>query len=221
MTKRRPTVRTLIRDAIEGYRFFEGDNPAIPHFVRYGKNPLAVIVGSNGGGKSMFRRVIAALCRQARIELIGLSMESRTTGGVENAFIYGSETWQATGINSLRTVTTGITTCEKRKSDHVVFWDEPDTGMSDELAAGAGKRILNFALKPPKHTKAIFVVSHNRYLVRKLAAAEPHYVHIGSSPQPTLEDWATRPVEPADPEEVEAESLARFRRISSMLKGKK
>jgi hypothetical protein len=73
----------------------------------------------------------------------------------------------------------------------------------------------------PKHTRAIFVVSHNRYLVRELLPAKPHYVHIGSDPLDSLKAWTERPVSAADPEKVEAESLARFRRISAMLKEKR
>ena len=216
------TARSLIRKVVEGYRFFEGDDPVIPHVVRYGKNPLAVVVGSNGAGKSVFRRLVGFACKDAGIELIPLSMEARAGGtmGAMGAFVYGSEHWEATGVNSAKLVTTGIATCQKRTKDHVIFWDEPDTGMSDEMAAGAGKMILNFALKKPKHTKAIFVVSHNRYMIRKLVAVRPHYVHLGSFPQVSLEQWATRPVEPADLEETAKASTERFRRITAMAKEK-
>lgn len=217
---RGPTARSLIQEVIKGYRFFEGDDPVIQHAVKYGKNPLAVIVGPNGAGKSVFRRLVGFSCKDAGVEFIHLSMQARTSSMVENAFIYGSEQYEATGVNSARTVMTGISTCQGRDKDHVIFWDEPDTGMSDEMAAGAGKLILNFVLKKPTHTKAIFVVSHNRYMVRKLAAALPHYVHLGAFPQTSLEDWATRPVEPADLELAAAEGIARFRRITAMTKEK-
>lgn len=219
---RGPTARSLISKVVKGYRFFEGDDPVIPHAVRYGTNPLAVIVGDNGAGKSVFRRLVGLACKDAGIEFISLSMESRTGGmmGAMTAMVYGSENWEATGVNSAKLVTTGIATCQKRTKDHVIFWDEPDTGMSDEMAAGAGKMILNFALKKPKHTKAIFVVSHNRYMVRKLCAAHPHYIHLGTFPQVSLEQWATRPVEPADLKEVAEESIKRFRRITAMTKEK-
>lgn len=221
MTKRL-TAQTLVRDAISGYCFFEGDDPVIPHVVRYGRNPLVVLTGSNGGGKSLFRKVIGLACKDVGLEFIHLSMEGRTGGvmGAMTSFVYGSENWEATGLNSARTVTTGIKTCHGREHDHVIFWDEPDTGMSDELASGTGKLILNFALKKPKRTKAIFVVSHNRYLMRKLAAAKPHFIHMGRHLYNSLEEWATRPVEPADVQAAIDEGIARFRRISAMTKRK-
>lgn len=222
MTKQ-PTARTLTRDVIKGFKFFGDKDPVIPHTLHYGRNPLVVVTGDNGGGKSIFRRLVGFACKDAGVEFIHLSMEGRTGGmmGAMASFVYGSENWEATGLNSVRTVTGGIKTCRERDSDHVIFWDEPDTGMSDELAAGAGKLILNFILKKPKHTKAVFVVSHNRYLVRKLAAAKPHFLHMGRHPYASLEEWATRPVEPADVEAAMEEGITRSRRISAMTKGKK
>jgi hypothetical protein len=219
----RLTARSLIREVIDGFTLFEGPSPAIPHHVAYGRNPLAVVVGGNAAGKSVFRRFAGKICRDRKTEFIGLSMEARAGGsmGVVKAFVYGDESSQATGACSAGLITTGIRTCRGRSSGHVIFWDEPDTGMSDELAAGSGRLILDLALEKPEHTKAIFVVSHNRYLVRELLAANPHYVHLGSNPCGSLKEWCDRPVEPADPQAVMDEGLERFRRIIALIEGKK
>lgn len=214
------SARSIVRAVLSGYALFGDEDPIIRSSVRFGRNPLTVVVGPNASGKSIFRRLAGEECRKAGVEFISLSMEKRSGGGVVNAFIYGDESWESTGLLSARTVTTGISTCQSREKDHVIFWDEPDTGMSDEMAAAAGKAILNFVLKKPKRTRAIFVVSHNRYLLRKLAAAKPHFVCLGDPLAcSSLEEWVSRPVEPADLGQALEEGSALFRRISARKKG--
>jgi hypothetical protein len=178
------------------------------------------VLGDNAGGKSFFRRIISQMCREAEVEAIGLSMEGRKFGGAMSAFVYGDESWESTGQCSSRTVLTGINTCRNRTKPHVIYWDEPDLGLSDSWAAGAGVVIREFAEKPGEHTRAIFVVTHSRALVDQLVAIEPHYLHLGGDAPDTLSDWLTRPVVPRDLATLSDAAHKRFKAIQRILNKK-
>ena len=191
---------------------------------------LCLLIGDNATGKSLFRRIVGAWCSKdynrntgkgTRIEMIGLSMQDRAGGqmGIAHAFVYGDEFTNATGVNTGHTVTTAITTAEGRDSANVVFWDEPDTGLSDAYAADVGRRIAAFAKKPPPHTRASFVVTHRKALVEQLLKAKPHVLFFGENAPKTVEEYLTRPVEPADIEELYKRGRALFLKVSKHLKG--
>jgi energy-coupling factor transporter ATP-binding protein EcfA2 len=184
---------------------------------------LVLLIGDNANGKSLFRRMVSSWCQQQekKVECIGLSMEARTGGsflGVVRGLIYGDEHTAATGANTGRTVTTAIRTAEGRDEPNVVFWDEPDTGLSDAYAADVGRRIADFALVPPKHTYASFVVTHRKALVEQLLRAKPHVLFFGQNPPTTVADWLTRPVEPANLDELYERSHQLFLKVSKQLR---
>jgi energy-coupling factor transporter ATP-binding protein EcfA2 len=190
-----------------------------------GDGNLVVIVGENASGKSFLRRILTALCREADIEMMPISMEGRggSYGGLRG-FIYGDESWQSTGECSSVTVVTGIKTCQGREKPHVIFWDEPDLGLSDGWAAGMGIALRQFADTMPKLTYGAFVVTHSRALVSELLPANPHYLHVGTDPAnapPTLEAWVNRPIKARPIEELRDESYRRFKMIQAILDGKK
>lgn len=216
-----------IRFMTQELLYFEGDTPAIPyHFVETA-GKLAVIVGENAAGKSFVRRLVSEMCRSIHVEAIPLSMEHRAGGsfmyGPARALVYGDEHTFATGANSASLVKTGITTCLGRDSSHVIFWDEPDIGLSDNAAAGAGAAIREFVPEATSHTRAIFVATHSRYLVRELLPLNPHYLHLGLGDKapPTLQDWVDRPVVPMDLDRLQKEGHARFKAILAILEDRK
>ncbi len=202
-----------------------GDGPIRMRFVK-GRGRLVVVLGENATGKSLFRRVIAAICSQAckpKVECIHVSMEGRAgpdySGGVRS-FIYGSEEWNATGVNTGHLVTTGISTSLGRENPHVLFWDEPDTGLSDDYAADAGHRIAQHVLSGPKHLKAAFVVTHRRALVGELLIAEPHALFFGEKQWANIASWLVRPVKRKNLEELYERSHKLFQQVTPLLKGK-
>lgn len=190
---------------------------------------LALLLGDNATGKSMFRRVVGAWCfRNAKkdsdrseVEMIGLSMQGRAGGmmGIAHGFVYGDEQTSATGVNTGRTVTGAISTATGRDSPNVVFWDEPDTGLADAYAADVGRRIADFTLKPPKHTVACFVVTHRKALVEQLLRAKPHVLFFGENPPASVEEFLHRPVVPADLEKLYERSHQLFKRLNPHLRG--
>ena len=213
------------RCVLKNFLIFSPDDgdPVIPHLFVGGRNPLVVIVGSNAAGKSVFRRLVEDHYRKQKVECISISMFGRCQGsfGGMRGFVYGDESWNATGVNSAHTVLTGIKTCQGRTQPHMMCWDEPDIGMAEEGAAGMGLAIKKFASKPSKHTKGIFVITHSRHLAKQLLPARPHYLHLGIDPSkapPTLKDWVEREIVPADLRQLVDDGHARFKAIQKFLK---
>ncbi len=196
---------------------------AIPFYWAKGSIPLYFILGANGAGKSMFRRMLSLYMKRETglKEVIHVSMEQRTGGGVRAAMMFGDETWESTGTISAHAVKTGISTSTKREHDHALLWDEPDLGMSDEAAAGAALMIAEFVRNLPSHNKGVFITTHSRVLVSMLAE-NAHYIHLGLSPDTaprTLQDWLNRPIVPCLPEDIAKASHQRFLLITKLLKG--
>lgn len=205
-----------------GLDYFKADGgapPAIEVFRRTGTTPLVVVVGENASGKSFLRRVVHAVCRSNDVECIALSMEGRrATSGFMSLVVYGDEVERSTGENSVKTFKKSVLTSRSREGRHVLFWDEPDVGLSDDLAAGMGVAMRGFASGPPVSLVGAFLVTHSRVLAAQLVAADPHYVHVGGGRVPeSLSSWVERPVTPRRIDLVEEESDARWRRISGLL----
>ena len=198
----------------------------IPYHRVEGKGPLVVVIGENASGKSFLRRVIGSVCMhfcKPKIEFMGLSMEGRrnTSFNPWMTFVYGDESYESTGVNSVDTVLTGIETCRKRETPHVIFWDEPDLGLSEGYAAGLGEKIRDFAIDPPKHTVAAFIVTHRRALVEALLPANPTLIYLGEEGPATLQEWVEAPIQAKDPSKLKHASRERSKAIKRVLDQRK
>lgn len=214
-------------------RFFdpkEECGPAIEYFWHPGESPLVIVVGDNASGKSFFRRIVSSVCGSVdkfKSEMINISMQGRCGGsmyGPMRAMVYGDESWESTGTLSAHTVSTGISTCKGRKGKHLMFWDEPDVGLSDNYAAGIGVDIAGFAKECTQTTLACCVITHRKALLRQIVDSEIdyNYVCLGSNnPPETLRDYVEQPVVPTSVENLFKESRTRFKKIERLLKEKK
>lgn len=219
------TARQLV-DRCLSLRYFQPENgrpPAIPYRWVPGEGSLVVVTGENAGGKSFFRRVASSVSRAEEndYEAITVSMEGRrqVAYNIGLLFVYGDEEHDATGVNSIRTVLTGISTCKGRERDHVIIWDEPDIGLSEGNAASVGAALAEFAKKPPAKTKAVIVITHRKALVRELLPAKPHYLYLGSEDAPeSLEAWVNAPPVVRPLHDVLDDARKRFLGISRILK---
>ncbi|OHD23654.1 MAG: hypothetical protein A2Y38_23435 [Spirochaetes bacterium GWB1_59_5] len=221
----------------------ESGEPAIPFVWDQGDpaSKLVLVLGENAGGKSFFRRIIRELTRIARVndmgkhipagpfpvaEMVHLSMEGRTGGGFASSCVYGTEGWLSTGANSAHTITKGIETLQGRGHRTVAYWDEPDIGMSNGCAAGAGVTLRTFVESPSLLVQAIFVTTHSVPLAWQLTTGlthKPHYVYLGSmTPPATLADWfvAQQSPVPVSPEALHETGNRRFLRIRDILNRK-
>jgi hypothetical protein len=225
-------------------RYFNPDETlegktAIPYVWDRGASHLVLVQGENAGGKSFFRRVLRSMTAPARgdreggpfpvKEMIHLSMEGRTDTGlhmdpVVRAIVYGDEDHFATGVLTAGTVRTAITAAAGRTHSTIVYWDEPDIGLSASAAAAVGILIRDFVDSLPAHIKAVVVTSHSTSLVAQLLKGKdkPHYVHLGiENAPPTAAAWVTKQsdpnIEPRDLDELRDTGITRFRMIQKIL----
>jgi len=198
-------AQTFTEDCLDTVLFAKnrsGVAPVTAHLVP-GHSALVLVVGENASGKSILRRIVSQSCKNKKIECLRISMEGRqnTYAGLGLSFIYGNEEYISTGHNSACTVVNGIYNCKKRERAHVMFWDEPDLGLSENGAAGVGVAIAAFVKDKPKLTRAIFVCTHSRALVRQLEGCKPHFLYFGDAPK-TLQEWLNEPIVPRDLREL-------------------
>jgi len=218
----------LLMDVAATALFSAEDSPMKGWFhVRTGEplTKLALILDQNAAGKSLARRTISVLCNveTPTIECINPSMERRTTSGIERAFMYANEKTHSTGAISATALTTAIRTSTNRRNPHLLFLDEPDTGMSDDLAAGSALDLLDYLAEPNPYLVGVIVVTHCKAMVRQLsppeAAEMPHLAFLGASLPESLEAWWSAPVIPIRPETIRTDALARFREVAEFMQG--
>lgn len=224
MTKKEITTADLIEDTL-GFEYFEPqeeDGGAIPIPVTFlpGDGRLVLAVGDNASGKSFYRRVVQAVCRRKDMECIHLSMEGRQRSSY-SGLIYGEEEYQSTGQNSARTVRMALETSKKREEPHVIFWDEPDFGLSESWSESMGIEIyrgLTYDTNP--HLVAAFVVTPSRPLMKPLLDLNPHTLIFDEIPPTSLQEYLDRPT-PVQPLEVlEGLSRQRFKKIQAVMNRK-
>jgi hypothetical protein len=155
---------------------------------------MLVVTGENASGKSIFRRALTQHAQSQGIFVMHLSPEGKARGGIVGAVIYGTEEYQSTGVNSSATILKALATAKGEEREHIIIFDEPDTGLSDDYAAGAGLAIREFCENSTDHTLLVVVISHRRSLVRELEKAQPHHLSFGLNEN--LNDWLNRRVEP-------------------------
>lgn len=191
----------------------------IPFKLVKGTSKLVLVIGGNASGKSFFRRLTKSVChnRKPQLECIDISVEGRTRAGVVRGMIYGTEEYDSTGYNSAQTVLVGISTCRTRESDHVIVWDEPDLGLSEDSAMGMGEELREFFAVVPEKTLAGVVVTHSKALVRELVSLDPHVIFLGEDTPGTLQEWLDRPTRAVRLTTIREEGRKRYRLIQDIL----
>jgi hypothetical protein len=240
-------VGALLAETLDTVLFGPSDaldgRTAIPYVYDPSKSgsKLVLVLGENAGGKSLFRRLIRVMTHPGRKgggfgdppvprgpfpvgEVIGLSMQGRTSGGFERSCVYGEESYHSTGENSAHTVAMGIKTACERNHTAILYWDEPDIGMSGGAAAGAGVTIREFIQKDDAPlVEAVFLTSHSPALIRQLRACDPHYIFLGDANGPkTLDEWfewQQNPT-PVTPEQLKELAHKRYRDVQAVLNRK-
>lgn len=193
----------LVQECLSLDYFHPNDDDVVPIPVTFneGQGKIILAVGDNASGKSFFRRVVQAVCHKADVECIHLSMQGRTNGEPDGAFkrivVYGTETDESTGRNSVNTILGAIRTSQSRSNKHVLFFDEPDLGLSGTWAASVGVELLKFSEQPNDNLVATFIVTHSRELVWSILPGHPHSLCFNDKPI-RLGDWVQNspPVRP-------------------------
>jgi hypothetical protein len=209
MNCRVTSIQSFFEDVLE-LRFFS--KGVVKASYEPGKGKLVLVTGENATGKSFLRRVVGAALSEHEIESIALSMQFRTSGGIERCFVYGDEREFATGNNSASSIIGAISTSRGRDHKHSIVWDEPDVGLSDNYAAGAADEIMEFVNEPPKHLFFAIVTTHRRAMLERLVVGKPHHVRLGDDM--TLEQVLAAPIKPTRLSDLRDRNIALFRRIS-------
>lgn len=196
-------------------KFIAGENPAIEAELDKGSGKLVLVTGDNASGKSFIRRYICYLAHERKIEAIHLSQEGRSGGsGISRLMIYGTEEDESTGYNSVKTFQKSVKTSANRTASHILFYDEPEIGLSDKYAAALGIELNNFIKESADHLIACFVATHNKALAARLE--NPWHLRLGGCNN--LQDWLNQKVEPGNLEELSTIGLDRWHKINNLLK---
>ncbi len=160
-------------------------------------SPLTIVTGDNASGKSFIRKMVQSMCsmkQPKKIECIHLSQNGRCTEGVMRSFVYGSEVDESTGRNTVQTLLTSMTTSHNRETPHLIVYDEPEIGLSDEYSAGIGIRLREFINDKPELLFGVVIITHNQHLIKELLEINPD--HLNLSNDKTLTDIANREIVP-------------------------
>lgn len=199
-------------DLIKDTKWFSG--PMKMH-IHQGNEKLVVVTGSNASGKSLLRKILTNRYKDKNIEVIHLSMSSRASSGFERVVIYGSEDDDATGYNSIKTFLKAIETSISRTNEHIIIFDEPEIGCSDEVAMALGQRLFDNINSMT--CKVVYVISHSRKLVEQLAPFNPTHISLGVDQ--SLQDWLKRDIIPANLEQVLETGRINWKFVQGKLNG--
>lgn len=198
----------------------DGEGPIlIAPYLGDDDTKVAIFTGENATGKSLFADgIIRALAKKAGFEGIISNMKIRTEGGIRPVFMFGDETNESTGYISARSISTGISTCEKRTNPHILILDEPEIGLSPKYQAVLGKKLNLFCANLPDLTKGVVICSHSKILVQQLNIPF-HFLRFGDTL--SCSEWLAQDDYSMGEDDFEALlhlGIDKFREISKFLK---
>jgi ABC-type dipeptide/oligopeptide/nickel transport system ATPase component len=186
---------------------------AIPITLEENHPKLLAITGENASGKSMLRRLLQQIARKKDIESISISPEWRQQGGILRAFVYGDESYDASGKIAANVVLKAIKTSNGRTNSHIIILDEIDMGLSDNAAAGVGEEIADFCKNAPQFLNLFVVISHRKPLLEPIMDAS----HIRVGDNMSLKEFIRQPIVPIRPQELVDKCHKMFAKIANVL----
>lgn len=212
-------MNDFITDIISG-RWFKEPSP-LRCDVQYGHPKLCVITGPNTSGKSLLRKIIHNRYSERKWQYVNVSQEGRcASSGIQRLFLYGTETDESTGYNSVKMLLKAIQSGQSYEKTFGMMLDEPEIGCGEEVQGALGVRIArDIDTMPNLH--ALYIVTHSRELVRHLLPINPTHWRLGGDNM-TLEQFVERPVILADLDEVLATGKERWHAVHQVIEaGKK
>ena len=200
------TLADYLNDATSSALLSGGDAPFAAHFTE-GNSRVAVVVGGNATGKSLYVRVLSSRASNKEVLPISISIRERTgagtsdMAGMRRMMMFGDESEQSTGATSVETVRRGFSNLAEHAKERqaLLILDEPEMGLSEDYAAAMGQWLAWQArdLATPNEM-GVVVVTHSRALVRSLVSTlavvlqSPHFVNM-DGPEEICE-WLDNPV---------------------------
>ena len=205
----------VIDDIVVG-RWFKSPSP-FRCAVEKAHPKLCVITGPNTSGKSLLRKVIHNRYHERKMEYMAVSQEQRCSStGIQRLMVYGTETDESTGYNSIKMLLKAIQTGQAREKSFAIMLDEPEIGCSDETQAGIGLRIASQIDTMP-NLHGMYIVTHSRQLVKYLLqTVKPTHWRLGEDGL-SLEQWANRDVAPTDLDALLAEGKEKWHAVNAMI----
>ena len=210
-----------MQDVIEeiiSCRWFSGENaPFACDFTLQNPN-LILITGPNASGKSLLRKILHGRVNKKDMIYVNTSQQGRCTGGIERAFIYGSEAEESTGFNSIKQIKKCFNSIKQYEKPCVVMLDEPEIGCSEEVQAAMGIRIADelSRIEDIPMLQCFFIITHSRQLVKYISSANPSHWRL-SGDNMTLEQFVNREIAPADLDKITEESNEKWRAVAKMI----
>ncbi|MFW6220000.1 MAG: hypothetical protein ACOC33_04095 [bacterium] len=208
-------LSNLTKSMIDELSYF---NDPIQVKFDVGNENLVLITGDNATGKSFVRRLYQSVIKLNNTETIHLSQQGRCSSGIPSLLIYGDETHDSTGNNTVNTIFGGINTCKSRNNKHYIIWDEPEIGLSEKYAGGVGVEIKKFVEDLPKLTQGVVIITHSKPLVKQLLPINPSHLRLGNCPN--LTEWINKIEEPGDLNELRERNRQTYKAIQSILNQK-
>lgn len=191
------------------YVFFNLDK------VKFTKNTVFLVTGSNASGKSLLRRVVSGRAKKKNILSIALSNEKRVTSDISRAFIYGSEEDQSTGEITCHSIM-GTIRSSKGYENHILIIDEPEIGLAEEAQLGLANFLVESFSEPIETRKAIFIFSHSRVIMSTLSKIEHTFINLDGL-YDTVEKWANRKIVAVSPSDVLDKSHKTYATVQKMI----
>lgn len=217
MSKAKFSLRGITERALD-YSYFK---KVIKAKYWPGEGRILLVTGDNSSGKSFFGKLFSEIVTHGgyeKIKVMHVSMQLRAAGNLlANIFIFGDESWKATGEISVYAVLSGLRTCRSRTNDHILLLDEPDVGLSESYQGALGQVIRKFAEDLPDKTKALCLVTHSRRIVKHLMPLHPHYLRLGD--EKSIDQFLEEPEDKTidDLKNLTKISLDRFREIAKCI----
>jgi hypothetical protein len=205
----------VIDDIVAG-KWFKQPSP-FRCVVEKGHPKLCVITGPNTSGKSLLRKVIHNRYADRKMEYMAVSQEQRCAShGIQRLLIYGTETDESTGYNSVKMLLKAFQTGQSREKPFAIMLDEPEIGCSDETQAGIGLRIAREIDTMP-NLHGMFVVTHSRQLVKNLIQTiQPTHWRLGEDGL-NLEQWLNRDVVATDLDALLSDGKEKWHAVHKMI----
>jgi len=166
-----------------------------------------LVAGSNASGKSIVTNMVQIMARDCGFAHRCVSMDNRSgKSGIERAMIFGSESDQSTGYISTGAVIKGLKASQTSDKPAVLILDEPDIGLSEEMAGAMGEYIAQHVSETDHNLKFIMIVSHSRPLFERILEQlpyQPHVVFMGSN-EMTFSQWLNGPKQRLGPDAIDA-----------------
>ncbi len=176
---------------------------------------ISILVGSNGSGKSLIRKVLPNRVG----ETSQTSMEQRTSSNPEWGALSSSmqdTAWCPTSSETLRKIDALFV--EEFFTSRFIVLDEPEIGMGEETVMAVCD-LLNEKLKEASKLedfKGVLIITHNRYFVENLFSQN---FFSTDSPNMTKEEWLNREITPIDLNSLRENPL--FKAVRDRLKTSK